>query len=539
MNGATRFPTTAQLSGVTINPIVYTGTWYSNPANGYPGLNSSVTGWPAWIASYNGQDVQTGSPTSTYPWPTWTVWQYADTNWSGGDSDVFNGTFGGLGSLVIGGVSAPTVTSEPLWRAVDTGGSVTFPAGANGTMPLSYQWTFGGANISGATNTTYTLTNSQTGDTGSYSLVITNISGSVTSSPAWLVVYPVQTTVFADDFDVDSATNWILNQSSADTSATFSFDYLMLGITSAPHSTGGTTRGLQLKANLTNGAVAALSLSPTNRSFPGDYRLHFDAWLDVNGPFPGGGKGSTEFLTAGIGTVGNQVEWTGNPSADGFYFTADGDGGVSAGSITTGDYCGYSNATLFGTSSGVYIAGTDTGVRDNLNFYYTTTFADGQAAPAFQQSNYPQQNGTLAPGTFGFAWHDIIVSKRGSTVDWVVDGVRLAVVFNASFTGSNVCVGFWDPFASLSDNNNLSFGLVDNVRVEVPAVAPVLTLQTGAAFRLIGSGLTGATYLLETSTNLADWTPFTRLTATNGTFELDFVPPDGDPQRFFRARAGQ
>ena len=123
-------------------------------------------------------------------------------------------------------------------------------------------------------------------------------------------------------------------------------------------------------------------------------------------------------------------------------------------------------------------------------------------------------------------------------MDWVVDGVRLATISNAHFTASNVFVGFWDPFASLSDNNNLSFGLVDNVRVEVPAVAPILTLQTGAAFSLIGSGLTGATYILETSTNLADWTPFTSLTATNGAFEFDFAPPDGDAQRFFRARAG-
>lgn len=528
----------ARLSGVTVRPIVYTGTWYSNPSGGYPGLNSSVTGWPAWIASYNLQNGQTGSPTSTYPWPTWTVWQYADTNWSGGDSDVFNGSLAGLGSLVIGGVSAPSITSRPLWRAVDTGGDVTFSAGATGDTPLSYQWTFGGTNISGATNTTYTLTNAQTGNTGNYALVVTNISGSVTSSPAWLVVYPVQTTVFADDFDVNTSTNWMLNKSSADTSVTFNYDYSTLGITSAPHSPGGTTRGLQMKANLASGAVAALSLSPTNQSFTGDYRLHFDAWLNVNGPLPGGGTGSTEFLTAGLGTAGNRVEWTGNASADGFYFTADGEGGVGVGSTTTGDYCAYSNAALFGTSSGVYIAGTDTTVRDNLNYNYSTAFPTGQTAPVLQQINFAQQTGALNSGTFGFAWHDVIISKRGSTVDWVVDGVRLAVVFNASFTGSNVCIGFWDPFASLSDNNNLSFGLVDNVRVEVPAIAPILTLQTGAAFRLIGSGQTGATYILETSTNLTGWTTLTSLTATNGAFEFDFVPPDGDAQRFFRARVG-
>ena len=79
---------------------------------------------------------------------------------------------------------------------------------------------------------------------------------------------------------------------------------------------------------------------------------------------------------------------------------------------------------------------------------------------------------------------------------------------------------------------------MDNVRVEVPAVAPILTLQTGAAFKLSGSGQTGASYILETSTNLTGWTPLTSLTATNGAFEYDFVPPDGDAQHFFRACVG-
>src|SRR5487761_2728877 len=117
----------AQASGVTIRPIVYTGAWFSNPAGGYPGLNSTVTGWPAWISAYNGQNPQTGGPASAYPWSTWTVWQYADTNWSGGDSDVFNGTAAGLGALVIGGLNAPYFVSQPInQRAADTGGTVTF-----------------------------------------------------------------------------------------------------------------------------------------------------------------------------------------------------------------------------------------------------------------------------------------------------------------------------------------------------------------------------------------------------------------------------
>ncbi|HEX7652475.1 MAG TPA: immunoglobulin domain-containing protein, partial [Verrucomicrobiae bacterium] len=46
---------------------------------------------------------------------------------------------------------------------------------------------------------------------------------------------------------------------------------------------------------------------------------------------------------------------------------------------------------------------------------------------------------------------------------------------NATLVASNIAVGFWDPFASLTDNTNLDFGLIDNLRVEVPAIPPAFT----------------------------------------------------------------
>jgi hypothetical protein len=429
----------------------------------------------------------------------------------------------------------PSVFIAPqLQRAIDTGGSAGFTATASGTPPFNFQWLFNSAPIPGATSNFYNVVNAQMNNAGNYSVLVTNSLGTNISSAVSLTVYPVQTTIFSDSFDANSAANWVVNQSSADTAVAFSFDYAALGIPSAPHSNGGSTRGLQLKANLALGVVAAISVSPANQNFSGDYRLHFDGWINVNGPFPGGGASSTEFLTAGIGTAGNRTEWTGSGStADGFYFSADGEGGVSANSTTTGDYSGYIGTAWQNAASGIYAAGSS----DNASSYYQTAFPTSQSAPALQQSMYAQQTGALNPGTFGLAWHDVIVSRRGSTVDWVIDGIRMATISNATFTASNVFVGFWDPFASLTDNTNLSFGLVDNVRVEVPAVAPVIALQRGAAYRLTGSGLAGAAYILETSTNLTSWTPLASLTATNGVFKFDFAPAADDAKRFFRARS--
>jgi hypothetical protein len=416
-----------------------------------------------------------------------------------------------------------------LQHVADFGSSITFTSIVSGTSPINYQWQFNCTNISGATTNSLTLTNAQMFNAGNYFLIVTNAAGSLTSSPASLIIYPLQTTIFSDNFDSNTATNWIINKSSSDTAVAFNFDYSALGISSAPHSIGGTTRGVQLKANLTQGVVSAISISPTNQIFAGDYRLHFDGWINVNGPFPGGGASSTEFLTAGIGTVGTRAEYTGNTSADGFYFSADGDGGVSGTSTTSGDYCAYIGNALQGTTTGIYPAATDVSARDNANTYYTTLFPNGLAAPALQKSTYSQQTGNLNSGTFGFAWHDVIISKRGSTVNWSVDGVLFATISNATFVSSNVFVGFWDPFASLTDNTNLSFGLVDNFRVEVAAVAPTIAtnpqpqtvkLGTNITFNVSANGLPAPNFQWRfNGTNIFGATNFifslTNVTTTN------------------------
>ena len=68
---------------------------------------------------------------------------------------------------------------------------------ATGTAPLSYQWLLGGTNISGANTNAYTRSNVQTNDAGNYSVVVTNIAGSVTSSVATLTVFVTNPVVFA------------------------------------------------------------------------------------------------------------------------------------------------------------------------------------------------------------------------------------------------------------------------------------------------------------------------------------------------------
>ncbi len=59
---------------------------------------------------------------------------------------------------------------------------------AQGTSPLNYQWYFNTAALAGATNALLALASAHAADAGSYTVVITNIAGSIASTPAILTL---------------------------------------------------------------------------------------------------------------------------------------------------------------------------------------------------------------------------------------------------------------------------------------------------------------------------------------------------------------
>ena len=387
----------------------------------------------------------------------------------------------------------PSIGVQPLSQFVVQGSNAILTVSAFGTAPLAYQWRFNGVNLSGATNFLFTRTNCLPAVSGNYVCVVTNTFGAVTSQVALLEVSLILTQpLFTDNFDSNTAANWTTNRSSTDTQVTFNYNYGADGIPSAPNSIGGTSNGVKFEANMTLGVAAAINISPVSQNFGGDYRLRFDMWINANGPFPAGGVGSTEHFTAGMGTAGNRVQWTGAGStADGHWFTVDGEGGSGDTTFTTvPDYGAYSGVLIFATNSGVYAAGAGTTVRGNGNAYYTAQFPS-VSAPALQQADFAQQTGSIAAGSVGFVWRDVVINKTGSTVEWFIDGLKIATISGAGFTSGNIFVGYWDSFASVSDNAALSFGLADNIRVErfVTNVPPYITAQPHGSTAPTGSNV--------------------------------------------------
>ena len=82
----------------------------------------------------------------------------------------------------------PGITTQPACQTVCAGSPVSFTVGAEGCLPLFYQWQFNSAAIAGATQSSFNLLSVQPGDTGIYSVIITNAAGSVTSGEATLMV---------------------------------------------------------------------------------------------------------------------------------------------------------------------------------------------------------------------------------------------------------------------------------------------------------------------------------------------------------------
>jgi hypothetical protein len=82
----------------------------------------------------------------------------------------------------------PAITTQPQNQTVAAGQRASFAVGASGATPLVYLWNLDGTNLYGATNSTLTLADVRAANAGSYTLVVTNIAGSVTSAVATLTV---------------------------------------------------------------------------------------------------------------------------------------------------------------------------------------------------------------------------------------------------------------------------------------------------------------------------------------------------------------
>jgi hypothetical protein len=139
----------------------------------------------------------------------------------------------------------PVIIVQPVGESVLLSNSVSFNVVATGSG-LHYQWELNGSKISNATATNFTLASALVKNAGNYQVVVTNSSGSVTSSNVVLtVIHPAVATPVVDF-------GFLVSASISNGGA---------GYTNVPSVTivGGGGTGAQAVAVVSNGVVIAIN----------------------------------------------------------------------------------------------------------------------------------------------------------------------------------------------------------------------------------------------------------------------------------------
>ncbi len=162
-------------SGNPFYPFTTTPNEFKTVWNGVTLMNATNFGQFGWI---NLQFIVKAVGPST-------VLQFGvrDDNW-----------YLGLDDVSVTPILPPTMIVQPADLTVSARSNAVFTGAASGSPPMYYSWRKNGTNlvnggrISGVTGNVLAIASARFGDTGNYSLVVTNAYGSVTSSVAVLNV---------------------------------------------------------------------------------------------------------------------------------------------------------------------------------------------------------------------------------------------------------------------------------------------------------------------------------------------------------------
>jgi pimeloyl-ACP methyl ester carboxylesterase len=135
------------------------------------------------LVSYQYRDSLADTPAQ--PSVVSPVMSYQYFDWPGDENLAF--TDSSTVSYYFNG--PPQIVTQPTGKAVMVGRTVALGVVADGTVPLTYQWRLNGVNLPSTNGASIQITNAQRANSGSYSVVVQNGHGSVTSSEAVLLVH--------------------------------------------------------------------------------------------------------------------------------------------------------------------------------------------------------------------------------------------------------------------------------------------------------------------------------------------------------------
>jgi len=214
-----------------------------------------------------------------------------------------------LTTAIAGSAVKPSISSQPQGVTVYEGRKVSLAATASGTTPLSYQWYRNGTAVPNYTNTSVTLYPATVAQSGSYTLVVTNKFGSVTSAPpAVVTVLPITAVssglaVYLNLDDNINASGGTTNNGTA------------TGIDPTPKYTTGRIGNSAIFNNDGSGSISsdwAISLGDIESIYAGSWS--FSMWLNATNANDGAFIGNKDWNSGG------NVGWVFSPTRSGSGF---------------------------------------------------------------------------------------------------------------------------------------------------------------------------------------------------------------------------
>ena len=402
----------------------------------------------------------------------------------------------------------PGITTQPQSQTVAAGANVTFSVTASGTAPLGYQWRENGSNISGATTSSYTRNNVQSADVGLYSVVVSNLLGTLTSAEAVLDLTSV--IVFSDDFESGNLNNW------------------------TPTPTTGTTLDISNTQNHTSGgANSALVNISTDRMYhdlPFELEGHVRAIFYIYDDTPNTSNGGQNrwfgelrcYTGSGYAASGVQQVF-----AIGRYGVNLGTGtGTLAGQVL--NYTNYQGRVLTGPNSGYFNLSIQRSVGwhkfeidraadgSTINFYVDGTLGGSVPAATFYTFDSAVIGSIAGGSTAGNAWFDDVVVQyydpptittqpagqtvnAGANVTFTVTATNNALTYQWRLNGINLVGATTSSLAlnnvQAADAGNYTVAVANGAGVTVSSAAallirPVIVAQPASRTNVAGTTAT-------------------------------------------------
>jgi hypothetical protein len=334
--GADEFSTACVAPAITVQPVAQTScsgtaTTFSVTATG----NNLNYQWRKGTVAIG------GATSSTY------VINLTAVGDAGSYDVVITNTCGNAtsASVALTVNASPVITGQPVAVTVCQGNTANFSVTATGAT--GYQWRKGAGNIGGATSSSYSIPAAAAADAGSYSVVVSNATCSVTSNSVALVVSSGNNWIGVTSTDWNTASNWCGGIPTATSDVTISsgtaFAPVVSAISSARNLSIGTGASvtvaaggrLNLSGNLVNQGTLTASATTATIAFQGTTPQNVDALTAANVIMNGVGG---VVLTGQMVVTNTLTLTTGNISIGNFTLTVTGSapGSVNSHVITNG-----------------------------------------------------------------------------------------------------------------------------------------------------------------------------------------------------------